>query len=84
MLVKDQIESNPKVTPFEFRVPKAELARILDRVANFPWHEMPDDGGWDYGANLDYMKCLSDYWANDFNWRAQEKEINNFPHVSCK
>ena len=24
---------------------------------------MPDDGGWNYGANLDYMKEISKYWV---------------------
>ncbi len=78
--MKDQIESNPQVTPFEFRVPEAELARIRDRVASFPWHEMPDDGGWDYGANLDYMKELCAYWVSEFDWRAQETRLNSFSH----
>ena len=56
--MKDQVTSNPNVTPFEYRVSDAVLNDILARVAAYPWHEMPDDGGWDYGANLDYMKDL--------------------------
>ncbi len=35
---------------------KTGLPKITARVAAYPWHEMPDDGGWDYGVNLDYMK----------------------------
>ena len=33
-------------------------------LRSFPWHEMPDDGGWGYGANLDYMKELCAYWLD--------------------
>ena len=58
-------------TIFQFSIPNAELNRILFREADFPWHEMPNDGGWDYGANLDYMKELCAYWVNEFDWRTQ-------------
>ena len=65
--------------PFKIDVPEDTLKTVRKRVLEFPWHEMPDDGGWDYGANLDYMQELSDYWTNEFNWRAQEKALNGFP-----
>ena len=80
MSVKDRADKGDKSTIFEFSIPDDELNRILSRVADFPWHEMPDDGGWDYGANLDYMKELCKYWVNDFDWRAQERKINSFNH----
>ena len=80
MSVKDRADKGDKSTIFEFSIPDDELNRILSRVADFPWHEMPDDGGWDYGANLDYMKELCEYWVNDFDWRAQERKINSFNH----
>ena len=78
--VKDRADKGDNSTTFEFSIPDDELNRILSRVADFPWHEMPDDGGWDYGANLDYMKELCEYWVSDFDWRAQERKINSFNH----
>ena len=42
--------------PYKLNIPEEKIAEIKARVANYPWHEMPDDGGWDYGVNLDYMK----------------------------
>ena len=39
---------------------------------------MPDDGGWDYGSNLDYMKELAQYWVNEYDWRKHETAINVF------
>lgn len=76
--MKDQVTSNPNVTPFHLQVPDTVLDNILARVAAYPWHEMPDDGGWDYGTNMDYLKELCDYWVDDFDWRAQEARINGF------
>jgi microsomal epoxide hydrolase len=39
---------------------------------------MPDDGGWTYGTNLDYMKEISKYWIDKFDWRKTEEKINKF------
>ena len=66
------------IKPFELKISDEIIREIKTRVANFPWHEMPDDGGWDYGTNLDYMKEFSDYWVNEFDWREQENRINQF------
>ena len=55
--------------PFEVKVPDGTLAEIRRRIEHFPWHEMPDDGGWGYGANLGYMKELCAYWLDEFDWR---------------
>lgn len=68
------------IRPFELNVPDATLRDIEARVRAFPWHEMPEDGGWAYGANLDYMKELCAYWLDGFDWRAQEAEINRHSH----
>ncbi len=66
--------------PFKVAVSDETLADIRRRVESFPWHEMPDDGGWGYGANLDYMKELCAYWLGEFDWRMQEVAINRFSH----
>ena len=39
---------------------------------------MPNDGGWDYGTNLDYMKDFCKYWITEFNWKTVEGKINKF------
>ncbi|MFT4650873.1 MAG: hypothetical protein ACI9AP_001045, partial [Flavobacteriales bacterium] len=37
------------IEPFQVAVSDDQLRKIKQRVADYPWHEMPDDGGWDYG-----------------------------------
>ena len=71
------------IQPFRIDVPDETLERIRARVAGYPWHEMPDDGGWEYGANLDYMKELCAYWVEAFDWRKQEAAINRFSHFTA-
>ena len=67
---------------FKIDVPEDVIQNIYTRVKEYPWHEMPDDGGWSYGTNLDYMKDFCDYWINKFNWREQERKINKFHHYT--
>lgn len=81
--VKTSDHEAPSCQPFCIEVPDETLNDILKRVAAYPWHEMPDDGGWDYGANLDYMKELCAYWVEEFDWRKQEAAINQFSHFKA-
>ena len=68
------------LSPFELHVPDETLDEVHRRIRTFPWHEMPADGGWEYGANLEYMKALCAYWLDGFDWRAQEAAINRHNH----
>ena len=65
---------------FKLSVSDNILKEINLKVKNYPWHEMPNDGGWEYGTNLDYMKEISKYWVSEFDWRKHEKGINKFPN----
>ena len=71
------------VQPFRIAVPDETLERIRAKVAGYTWHEMPDDGGWVYGTNLDYMRELCAYWLEEFDWRAQEAALNRFSQFTA-
>jgi len=70
------------IKPFKLNIPEKTLQEIYTKVKNYPWHEMPEDGGWEYGTNLEYMKEISSYWAKDFDWRKHETEINKFSNFT--
>jgi len=63
---------------FKVEIPKETLENIYSKVKNYQWHEMPDDGGWGYGTNLDYMKNFSNYWVEKYDWKKTEEKINKF------
>ena len=69
---------------YKVNVAQSTLDEIKRRVEAFPWHEMPDDGGWAYGANLEYMRELCDYWVNEYDWRKHEAEINAYEHFKAE
>jgi len=70
------------IKPFKLNIPDKTLEEIYIKVKNYPWHEMPSDGGWKYGSNLEYMKEISSYWVKDFDWRKYEAEINKFSNFT--
>ena len=63
---------------FYIKISNDVLDNIYSKVKKYPWHEMPDDGGWNYGTNLEYMKEISKYWLDKFNWKKTEEKINKF------
>ena len=66
------------IKSFKVEIPEENLQNIYSKVKSYQWHEMPDDGGWNYGTNLDYMKDFSKYWVEQFDWRKTEEKINKF------
>jgi pimeloyl-ACP methyl ester carboxylesterase len=70
--------------PFKLNVSNDILKEINLKVKNYRWHEMPDDGGWEYGTNLDYMKEISEYWVHEFNWKKHEDKINKFSNFKTE
>jgi len=70
--------------PFKVDIADQIIKDIYNKVKKYPWHEMPNDGGWEYGTNLDYMKEISKYWVSEFDWRKHEREINKFPNFITK
>jgi microsomal epoxide hydrolase len=75
------------IRPFRIDVPQAMLDGIRVKVRAYEWHEMPRGAGiessWAYGANLDYMKALCAYWADGYDWRKWEGELNRFPQFTA-
>ena len=72
------------IKPFKINILNEHLEDIYNKVKKYPWHEMPEDGGWQYGANLDYMKEISKYWVREFDWKKHETEINKFSNFKTK
>jgi len=70
--------------PFKVNISDQIIKDTYDKVKKYPWHEMPNDGGWKYGTNLDYMKEISKYWVNEFDWRKHEAAINKYSNFITK
>ena len=73
-----------EVRPFTIAVENSVLDDLHQRLADTRWPDEIPNTGWDYGSNLTYIKELVDYWRTDFDWRAQEAELNAFNHFKSE
>ena len=71
------------IAPYQLSASDELLADLKQRLQRTRWPQSFPEQGWDYGTNTEYMKSLVDYWINDFDWRKQEAEINQYPHYKA-
>ncbi|GFG51148.1 epoxide hydrolase [Mycolicibacterium agri] len=65
--------------PFRIAIPDADLADLKTRLAATRWPEQLPGPPWQRGVPVDYLRALAEYWADGFDWRAQEAELNSYP-----
>ena len=68
----------PPIVPFKIQVPEATLVDLKARLARTRFPNEISGTGWEYGADLAYVKELVTYWRERFDWRAQERALNQF------
>jgi pimeloyl-ACP methyl ester carboxylesterase len=66
--------------PFTIAISDDAIADLRARLARTRWPREITDGGWTYGTNLSHLQELCEYWAEGFDWRAQEAALNRHPH----
>lgn len=70
------------IRPFTIAVADSVLADLDERLART---RLPDDGPgapWEYGTDRAYLEGLLTYWRDDFDWRAQERALNQLEHFT--
>ncbi|HYU04468.1 MAG TPA: epoxide hydrolase N-terminal domain-containing protein, partial [Jatrophihabitantaceae bacterium] len=72
--------SSIRVEPFSVRVEDDVLADLQSRIRNTRWPDAAPGHAWSQGTDLDYLRRLLAYWADEFDWRAQEHRLNTFAH----
>ncbi|MEV0151091.1 MULTISPECIES: epoxide hydrolase family protein [unclassified Nonomuraea] len=69
--------------PFLIDVPQADLDDLRDRLRRTRWAgQLP--GGWSRGVPVDHLRELAAYWADGFDWRAQEARLNGWPQFTTE
>ncbi|HEY2150201.1 MAG TPA: epoxide hydrolase [Vicinamibacterales bacterium] len=67
------------IVPFKIQVPDAVLRDLKTRLKNTRLAEPIPNTGWDYGTDATYLRSLVDYWRDRYDWRAQERKLNELP-----
>lgn len=72
------------VEPFEIAVEEAVLSDLRARIRNTRWPDRAPGMAWQQGTDRDYLQALLAYWAEGFDWRARERELNEFHHFRAE
>jgi pimeloyl-ACP methyl ester carboxylesterase len=72
------------IRPFRIDIPQADLDDLHRRLAATRWPRELPGVGWSRGVPLDYLMKLAAYWGDDFDWRAQEARLNQFPQFTTE
>lgn len=68
------------VRPFTIDIDDEALADLRRRIVSTRWPESECVEDWSQGMPLAYTQELADYWANQYDWRGAETELNRFDH----
>ena len=68
------------VRPFTIEISNAVLNDLDDRLARTRLPDQIPGTEWEYGTDRAYLEELLAYWQNGFDWRAQERKLNEFNH----
>ncbi|KIM78507.1 hypothetical protein PILCRDRAFT_824411 [Piloderma croceum F 1598] len=68
--------------PFKISVSDEKIALLKAKLDTVTFPDELGDAGWAYGVPLADIKRLVARWQNGFDWRAQERLINELPQFT--
>lgn len=68
-----------EIEKFVLSVPETDLMDLRRRLRSTRWPKFFGGESWTYGARLDSLIAIQDFWANEYDWRAVEVRLNRYP-----
>jgi pimeloyl-ACP methyl ester carboxylesterase len=68
------------VSPFRIDIPDDTLADLRTRLRRTRFTPASSPEPWAAGADPAYLRSLLAHWADGFDWRAAERDLNRWPH----
>ncbi|TMR07336.1 epoxide hydrolase [Actinomadura soli] len=62
----------------------AALEDLRARLRATRWPDAPEDAGWSLGTDVAYLRELVAYWADGFDWPAQEAWLSRLPRFRVR
>ena len=66
------------IRPFEISVGDQDILDLKRRLSQTRLPDQIANTSWEYGMDISFLSELLDYWENDFDWREQEANLNQF------
>lgn len=75
-----QRSTSSDIRPFVVDIPQADLDDLDNRLARTRYPAAAPGDDWTYGVPNHYLQEMVAQWRGEFDWRAQEARMNQFPH----
>ena len=72
------------INEFLINVPDEQISDLYNRIKHTRWPDEINDQYWSHGTKKSFLKDLSKYWVDEFNWKDQEKKINDIGSFKFK
>jgi pimeloyl-ACP methyl ester carboxylesterase len=72
------------VRPFAIQIDDEVLGDLESRLQRSQFTGRSGGGPWEAGTDPDYLRDLAGYWHSEFDWRAQEAQLNALPHFTAE
>jgi pimeloyl-ACP methyl ester carboxylesterase len=72
------------IEPFRIHIPDTDLVDLDERLLRIRVAAGVEEQGWSEGIEPGFLADLLDYWASEFDWRAQEERLNALPHYLAR
>lgn len=79
-----QTSPSLRLTPFMIQIEEETLADLRARIHKTRWPDQIPGIEWQQGVERGYLRQLLAYWADEFDWRAQERTLNSFHHFRAE
>ncbi|QNE21264.1 epoxide hydrolase [Kribbella qitaiheensis] len=67
------------IESFRIEFPQSALDDLNERLDRVRWPDELPGVGWEYGVPLGYLQELVRYWRHEYDWRAAEAKLNEWP-----
>ncbi|WP_113701261.1 epoxide hydrolase family protein [Nonomuraea lactucae] len=68
-----------EIRTFSVDIPQADLDDLRERLSRTRLPRQLPGAGWERGVPAAHATGLIDYWANTYDWRAYEAQLNSHP-----
>jgi len=68
---------------FSIQIPEDVLIDLNYRLDHIRWPDQLEYVAWERGTEKGYLQSLVSYWSEQYDWRAQEAELNRLPQFRC-
>ena len=72
------------IQPFHIEIPPADVDYLHGRLASARWPGELPGVGWSRGIPLGYLKELAGHWHTQYDWRAAEAQLNQYPQFTTE